>query len=96
MIVNLIIALVVVGVIVAEYLLCIKLKNPLWGGIIPLLLLAGIMYAFVSGSLPLESKRVFSSIILLVFIIIEWGKGREKYGKMQQEEINKMKAKDIY
>lgn len=95
MIVNLIIALVAVSVIIAEYLLCIKFKNPLWGGIIPLFLLVGIIYAFVSGRFPFESKRVFSSIILIIFIVIEWGKGREKYGKMQQEEINKMRAKDI-
>jgi len=95
MVVNLIITFFVVGVIFVEYLLCTRLKSPLWGGLIPLLLLAGISYAFVSGRFPLESKRVYSSIMLIIFIVLEWGKGREKHGKMQQKEINKMKAKDI-
>ena len=27
--------------LIAEYLLCTKLKSPLWGGIIPVLILAG-------------------------------------------------------
>ena len=32
----------------AEYLLCTKLENPLWGGMIPLFLLAGTVWLFAS------------------------------------------------
>lgn len=31
----------------AEHLLCTKLKSPLWGGIIPLLLLVGTIWLFL-------------------------------------------------
>lgn len=37
-----------------EYLLCTKLKSPLWGGIIPLLIIAVSIWFFASGKFPLE------------------------------------------
>ena len=38
---TLIIGFIVAGVLlIAEYLLCTKFRSPLWGGIIPLLILA--------------------------------------------------------
>ena len=40
--IDLIIGFVIAGVLfVVEYFLCVKLKNPLWGGIIPMLILIG-------------------------------------------------------
>ena len=33
---------------IAEYLLCTKLKSPLWGGIIPVLILAGTIWIFAT------------------------------------------------
>lgn len=48
---------------VLEYLICTKLENPLWGGIIPLLILIGTIWIFASGRVPFELKTVFPFII---------------------------------
>ena len=66
---TLVIGFVVAGVLmIAEYLLCTKLKNPLWGGIL---------------------------VIVNTIFLLNWGTGRDKYKKIQQSEMDKMKAKDI-
>ena len=40
---------------IAEYLLCTKLKSPLWGGIIPVLILAGTIWIFAVSKSIRES-----------------------------------------
>ena len=80
---------------VAEYLLCTKMKNPLWGGIIPGLILVGSVWVFASGAVPLELQYVFSFVILNTVFFGDWGTGRDKYQKMQQKEIEYMRAKDL-
>lgn len=80
---------------VAEYLLCTKMKNPLWGGIIPGLILAGSVWVFASGSVPLELRYVFPFVILNTVFFGDWGTGRDKYQKMQQKEIEYMRVKDL-
>ena len=40
----------------AEYLLCTKLENPLWGGMIPLFLLAGTVWLFCQRKNPFGNK----------------------------------------
>lgn len=79
----------------AEYLLCTKLKSPLWGGIIPCLILAGTIWVFASGTVPLEMRYVFPFVILNTLFFGDWGTGRDKYKKLQQQEIEHMKAKDL-
>ena len=94
--IELIIGCIIAGVLmVVEYLLCTKLKSPLWGGIIPLLLLIGSIYVFASGKLPLETKNIFPFVVINTLFLGDWGTGRDKYKIMQQKEINKMKARDI-
>ena len=62
--VDLIIGFVIAGVLfVVEYFLCIKLKNPLWGGIIPMLILVGTIWIFASGRVPLTLRNVFPFVI---------------------------------
>lgn len=80
---------------VAEYLLCTKMKNPLWGGIIPGLILTGSVWVFASGVVPLELRYVFPFVILNTVFFGDWGTGRDKYQKMQQKEIEYMRAKDL-
>lgn len=94
--IDLIVAFVIAGVLlIAEYLLCTKLKNPLWGGIIPILILAGTIYVFAGGRIPLTTKTVFPFVVVNTIYWLDWAGGREKRKRLQQEEINKMKAKDI-
>lgn len=94
--IELIIGFVIAGVLlVAEYFLCIKLKNPLWGGIIPMLILIGIIWVFASGRVPLTIRNVFPFVIVNTTFLGDWGTGREKHKKLQQAEMNRMKAKDM-
>lgn len=94
--VDLIVAFIIAGVLLAaEYLLCTKLKNPLWGGIIPILILAGTIYAFASGRIPLTTKTIFPFVVVNTIYWLDWAGGREKRKKLRQAEINKMKAKDM-
>lgn len=63
--VTLVIGFVVAAVLMlAEYLLCTKLKNPLWGGIIPVLMLAGSIFVFASGRIPLTRNNLFPFVIV--------------------------------
>lgn len=94
--ITLIIGFAVAGVLmIAEYLLCIKMKNPLWGGIIPIIILIGTIYVFASSRIPLTTQNIFPFVVINTIFLLDWGTGRDKYKKIQQSEINKMKAKDI-
>lgn len=94
--IDLIVAFIIAGVLlVAEYFLCTKLKNPLWGGIIPVLILAGTIYVFASGRIPLTTKTIFPFVVVNTIYWLDWAGGREKRKKLRQAEINKMKAKDM-
>ncbi len=94
--IKIIAAFVIAGVLLfVEYLLCTKLKNPLWGGIIPILILAGTIYVFASGRIPLTTRIVFPFVVLNTIYWLYWAEGREKRKKLQQVEMEKMKAKDI-
>lgn len=83
------------GLMFAEYLLCTKLKNPLWGGIIPVLILIGTIIVFAMGIVPLETKSVFPFGIINILFFGDWATGRDKYKEIKQAEMDKMKAKDI-
>ena len=93
---ELVIGFIVAAILfIAEYLLCTKLKSPLWGGIIPILILAGTIWIFSSGIIPLETKYLFPFIILNTLFFGDWGTGRVKYKKIKEAELERMKAKDI-
>ena len=81
--------------LIAEYLLCTKLKSPLWGGIIPVLILAGTIWVFASGKITLETRYLFPFVVLNTLFFGDWGTGRDKYKKIKQAEMDRMKAKDI-
>ena len=94
--IDLIIGFAGAGVLlIMEYILCTKLKSPLWGGIIPILILIGTIFIFASGKIPFTTKNLFPFVILNTLFLGDWGTGRDKYKKLQQAEINKMKAKDM-
>lgn len=94
--IDLIAAFVIAGVLLtAEYLLCTKLKNPLWGGMIPIFILSRTIYFFASGRIPLTAKTIFPFVVVNTIYWLDWAGGREKRKKLQQIEMDKMKAKDI-
>ena len=63
--IELVVGFVIAAVLlIAEYILCTKFKSPLWGGIIPVLILAGTIWIFASGRIPLETRYLFPFVIL--------------------------------
>ena len=94
--IELIVGFIIAAVLlIAEYFLCTKLKSPLWGGIIPALILAGTIWIFFSGRIPLETRYLFPFVILNTLFLGDWGTGRDKYKKIKQAEMERMKAKDM-
>jgi membrane protein implicated in regulation of membrane protease activity len=74
---------------------CARLKNPIWGGIIPLLVLAASIYILATGRIAF---RLTSFIIFLFLNLVLWEgwiTSREKYKKKQKAELDKMKAQDL-
>ena len=94
--IELVVGFVIAAVLlIAEYILCTKFKSPLWGGIIPVLILAGTIWIFASGRIPLETRYLFPFAILNTLFFGDWGTGRDKYKKIKQAEMERMKAKNI-
>ena len=94
--IELVVGFVIAAVLlIAEYILCTKFKSPLWGGIIPVLILAGTIWIFASGRIPLETRYLFPFVMLNTLFLGDWGTGRDKYKKIKQAEMERMKAKDI-
>ena len=94
--IELVVGFVIAAVLlIAEYLLCMKLKSSLWRGILPVLILAGTIWIFASGRIPLETRYLFPFVILNTLFFGDWGTGRDKYKKIRQAEMELMKAKDI-
>ena len=75
---------------------CAKLKNPLWGGILPLLVLGSSIYILATGLIEFNFTSFVIFFILNSSIIAGWIESREKYKKRQKEELERMKVKDIY
>lgn len=86
---------VAAALLAAEYLLCVKCRSPFWGGLLPLLILLGTACLFVSGRIPLTRRNFYPFAVLNIIMLSDWEAGRKKYKKIQQAELDKMKAKDI-
>ena len=78
-----------------EYLLCTRLRSPLWGGLVPGALLAATLWFFTLGGLPLEQRYLVPCVVVNVLFWGSWVSGREAYRKQRQAELEHMKAKDI-
>lgn len=78
--------LVTVILMAVEYFLCTKLRNPLWGGIIPVLVLVGTIAVFASGRVSLDWKAILLCLILNILCFGDWAAGREQYRKNQQAQ----------
>ena len=85
--IDLIIGFVAAGILmILQYLLCIKLKNPLWGGIIPMLTLIGTIIIFASGKIPFTTKNLFPFVVVNTLFFGDWGTGRDKYKKYSRQK----------
>ncbi|MDC7291439.1 hypothetical protein NXH76_27030 [Blautia schinkii] len=75
---------IAVILMVIEYLVCTRLNNALWGGIIPILILIGTVWIFASGKVPLEIKTILPFIICNSIFFGEWDNGRKKYSERKK------------
>ncbi len=86
--------IIVIALWIAESY-CSKLKNPLWGGIMPLLVLATSVYILATGLINFDRTSFIVFFVVNFFITEGWIEGRVKYNKRQKAELDKMKARDI-
>lgn len=83
---------ILVCLMVTETLLSAKMENPLWGAIIPLLVMAVSIAVFATGMLPLEIHYGFPFIMVNVIFLGNWTTVRDQRKKIlrarrqQQEE----------
>lgn len=92
---SIIISTIVVVVLWIVEWYCSKLKNPIWGGIIPLLTLVASIYILASGLIAFDLTSFIIFLGLNIFMFEGWSESRERYRKRQKLELDKMKAKDI-
>ena len=71
---------------ILEYFLCTKFKSPLWGGIIPILVLIVTILIFASGRISLDWKTILKGLALDVIWFADWAAGREEYRKKHQSK----------
>lgn len=58
------------------------LKSPLWGAIVPLVIVAAGVYAFGVAKLPLTFSGVIV-LVLLLWTLLDWRRGRQIYHAKQ-------------
>lgn len=58
------------------------LKSPLWGTIVPLVIVAAGVYAFGVAKLPLTFSGVIV-LVLLLWTLLDWRRGRQIYHAKQ-------------
>lgn len=72
-----------------------KQKSPLWGIIIPVIIVASGIYFYFFKNIELNYKNIMVFALPLVWSLIECYQGRKRRNKEAEKEIAKMKAKDI-
>lgn len=93
---NILFGLIIAAALIAvEYILCTRLRSALWGSIIPIVALISSVLMFASGKIPLERNYIFPFFIANTLLLSEWAAGRDKYNKIKNAEMEKMKARDI-
>ena len=72
-----------------------KRKSPLWGIIIPILIIATGIYFYFFRNIEVNYNNVMVFAVPLVWCSIECYQGRKRRIQESEKEIAKMKAKDI-
>jgi hypothetical protein len=85
---------IVIVLLVVQYFLSNR-KSPLFGGILPLLVIPFSAWVIKSHSLSINFDTLFPFFGLLIILSSIWAEGREHQKKKQKRELGKMKARDI-
>lgn len=56
-----------------------RLKSPVWGCIIPVVILAVSVYAVVVLQTPVTTSSVVLVVVLLLWTLLDWYRGRQSY-----------------
>lgn len=72
-----------------------KLQSPLWGCIIPTIVVLGAVFAFLVFKIGITFGSVVTFLIPLIWSIEEFYRGRKRRTVETEKEIVKMKARDI-
>lgn len=72
-----------------------KLQSPLWGCIIPTIVVLGAVFAFLVFKLGVTFGSVATFLVPLIWSIEELYRGRKRRTVQAEKEIEKMKARDI-
>lgn len=77
-------ALISIGIVVICWgveIYCAKLKNPIWGGIIPMLALAASIYILATGLIAFTHTSFIVFLFLNSVLFAGWITSRKKYKK---------------
>ncbi|MGW9019763.1 hypothetical protein [Priestia megaterium] len=66
-----------------------------WGAIFPGVYVVYCGWIFTTRQVEHPIQAILWMLLGLLFIVVEWGVGRDAYKKKQQNELNKMKTQDI-
>lgn len=72
--------------IVLEYFLTVKVRSPLWGGILPLGMLVLTVCAFTLWQLPMTMQTILPFAIVDMLLFGEWSSGRQAWQELHQND----------
>lgn len=84
------------AVVVATQYFLSRTGNKFIGSIIPVIAVIVITYLHIKGFLQLKLiGTIILTVILLLFLYVEWDRAQKDNEKKAKNEMNKMKSKDL-
>ena len=84
--------IVALVLVVIEYFLSTKLRSPLWGGILPLAVLAYTVYVFTAQGLETSMQNLMPYLLVNVLLFGEWSSGREAWRQLQRDRQDESRS----
>ena len=78
------------GILITHHFL-VRRNNPVWGGIVPVLYLALILWIFIIKKVEFDMIH----IIGFLFLVGLWGDGRMRIKSRRKKELEKIAIKDL-
>ncbi|MCS4486551.1 hypothetical protein [Staphylococcus americanisciuri] len=86
--------LTVMGIVALQYFMASR-KHFLWGAIIPIAYVFTMIYLYLSNYYNSLLSFILFLSLGLIFLFEEWNRGRKDRRKKENNELNKMKKKDL-
>ena len=78
------------GILITHHFLA-RRNNLVWGGIVPVLYLAFILWLFITKKVEFD----MTFIIGFLFLVVLWGDGRMRIKSRRKKELEKIAIKDL-